>query len=88
MAEIETPKVPPPPRGRPRDDSIGTLLKLVGGCCVTFCTCVFGIVFLFMGALFGMYAGLIIVIAVVCIGIGCVSAKYTWNSIQEASGSN
>lgn len=87
LAEIDTPKVPPPPKGGPRDDSVGTMLKLVGGCCCTFFACIFGIVFLFMGAMYGMYGGIIMLIALVCIIIGCYSGKCTWEGIQKASGS-
>ncbi|MCK4567376.1 MAG: hypothetical protein KAU48_08705 [Candidatus Thorarchaeota archaeon] len=91
MAEIETPKVPPPPKGGPRDDSAGTLLKLVGGGCIAFFTCIFGLVFLLMGLSLGtvmpiMHAGIFILIALVCICIGCFSVKFTWDGIKKASG--
>lgn len=87
LAEIDEPKVPPPPTGGRRDDSIGTLAKLIGGCCVTLFSCIFGLVFLMMGYTLGFYGGIIILISLSCVCIGCFSAKFTWDSIQKASGS-
>jgi hypothetical protein len=87
MAEIDVPKSPPPSRSGPRDDSAGTLLKLAGGCCVTLCGCIFGPFLLFISLPLAMYGGVyLIFVSVVCMIVGCVSAYYTWQVFQKASG--
>jgi len=89
MAEIEEPKTPPPPKGGTRDDSSGTLLKLAGGCCVTICGCTFGpIYFLFSVSFAGYGLGFLTIISFVCTVLGCLSAKFTWDGMQKASGKN
>jgi hypothetical protein len=91
LAEIDDlPKVPPPPK--PRDDSIGTAAKLVGGGCVTFCTCISGLLLILWIITLGtvmpiMYTGMFLLLALACIIVGCLAMKYTWSGVQEASGS-
>ncbi len=87
MAEIDVPKSPPPPRSGTRDDSIGTLCKLAGGCCLAFFGCMFGLVFLlFSLSLIAYGLGWLAILALLCIVLGCYSAKYTWDGIRKASG--
>lgn len=87
MAEIEVPKSPHPPRRGSRDDSAGTLFKLAGSCCVTYCCCCLGLVYFLFSLTFINYGGsILLLLSLVCMCIGCYAAKYSWEGIKKASG--
>jgi hypothetical protein len=86
-AEIDVPKSPSPPRRGNRDDSAGTLFKLAGTCCVTLCGCIFAPILLLLSLPLVIYGGgYLAFLSIICIVIGCFSAKYTYEGIQKASG--
>jgi len=87
MAEIEVPKSPPRPGRGSRDDSVGTLLKLAGSCCLTFCCCCFGLIYFLFSIPLAVYGGwFMLPLSLICICIGCFAANYTWEGIKKASG--
>ena len=88
MAEISTPKSPSRPKRT--DDSFGAAMKTTLPCCVTFCTLLFGIVMFFMVLTVAPYttwafAAPLVLLGIVCIVIGIVSAKFSWKMVKDQS---
>jgi len=86
MAEIDVPKSPPPPRSGTRDDSVETLCKLAGGCCLAVFGCTFGPLLLVSSLTLVTYGFVwLAIISLFVIVLGCYSAKYTWDGIKKNS---
>ena len=90
MAEIDAPPGSgPPPRSGASDMSGEGLAKAAGGCCVTFCVCVFAISFLLVGMTayyFPSIGFMFTAIGVLLLCLGLLGARWNWGVIKDSSG--
>ena len=90
MADIDDSRPPyrPPPSQR-QDPSFTSFIASGLGCCCSFCTVLFGIVFLLMGSVGILYIPALgagwVIIGVVCILAGCLSGKFTMAYARTAN---